>query len=201
MRLYSEEDFRRRPHQIAPEILRADLTPLLLQLADMDVKLDDAPWFDTLPAEAIAHARELLIRLGAISENGRVTHLGQQMSAVPLHPRLSRFVLAAASHGAEGKLHELQRRLRKGVSLWRSGSEYTSFPTWIRSWQPSRQATSGDSGSRLQKLFHGRARANQSRMRWRKRCFTDIRIGWDAAAGIPCCSPPVDLHGSIARVS
>lgn len=99
VRLYSEEDFRRRPDHVAPEILRADLAPLLLQLADMNVSVDDLPWFDKPPAEAIVHARELLVRLAAISQHDCITQMGQQMSAFPLHPRLSRFVLEAVRRG------------------------------------------------------------------------------------------------------
>lgn len=100
VRLYSEEDFRRRPHHIAPEILRADLTPLLLQLADMQLCFDEMPWLDSPPVGSIEQAQELLLRLGGILDTGHITPLGRRMAALPLHPRLSCFVLEAAALGA-----------------------------------------------------------------------------------------------------
>jgi ATP-dependent helicase HrpB len=102
IRLYSEEDFRRRPYEIGPEILRADLSPLMLQLAEMGIAVDDVLWFDAPPEDALAHARELLSRLGAISEHGAITRMGRRMALLPVHPRLSRFLWEAA-HGGAGK--------------------------------------------------------------------------------------------------
>ena len=114
VRLYSEEDFRRRPDHIAPEIERADLAPLLLQLADMNLSVDDVPWFDTPPRGAVAHARELLIRLGAMEEHDRITSMGQRMSDIPLHPRLSRFALEAARRGVGREASRIAAALSEG---------------------------------------------------------------------------------------
>jgi ATP-dependent helicase HrpB len=128
VRLYTEEDFNRRPDHIAPEILRADLNPVLLQLADMDVAGDDVPWLDAPPEQAIAHARELLLRLGALSGDGCITPLGRQMSSIPLHPRLSRFFIEATRQGvgreasriaaalSEGRLRMEERERRRHAS-------------------------------------------------------------------------------------
>jgi ATP-dependent helicase HrpB len=124
VRLYSEEDFRRRAEQGTPEIYRADLSQTLLQLAAMGIEWDELAWLENPPAEALAHARGLLIRLGAFDASLRLTSLGRRMAAVPLHPRLSRFVLEATRYGetkqaaliaaqlSEGRLR-LDDRLRK----------------------------------------------------------------------------------------
>jgi ATP-dependent helicase HrpB len=114
IRLYSEEDFRRRPYEIGPEILRADLTPLMLQLAEMGVGIDDVPWFDAPPEEAVAHARTVLARVGAISEHDTITAMGRRMSALPVHARLSRFVLEAARRGAGKEASRIAAALSEG---------------------------------------------------------------------------------------
>jgi ATP-dependent helicase HrpB len=114
IRLYSEEDFRRRPYEIGPEILRADLTPLLLQVAEMGVAIDEAPWFDAPPVDGVAHARELLTRLGAVSEHNSVTQTGRRMSTFPMHPRLSRFVLEAAYLGSGKEASRIAAALSEG---------------------------------------------------------------------------------------
>jgi ATP-dependent helicase HrpB len=114
IRLYSEEDFRRRPFDIGPEILRADLSPLLMQLAEMGLGVDDVPWFDAPPADAVVHATELLTRLGAISTHGRITRMGRRMSSVPVHPRLSRFVCEAVRLGAGKESSRIAAALSEG---------------------------------------------------------------------------------------
>jgi ATP-dependent helicase HrpB len=94
IRLYSEEDFRRRPDLALPEIRRSDLSPVLLQLGAMGIAREELPWLEAPPAEALDQARELLGRLGAFA-NGELTGEGRRMSAIPVHPRLARFCLEA----------------------------------------------------------------------------------------------------------
>src|SRR6185437_15969375 len=44
---------------------------------------------------ALAQARDLLGRLGALDAAGRATELGAQMARTPVHPRLAHMLLAA----------------------------------------------------------------------------------------------------------
>jgi ATP-dependent helicase HrpB len=79
-----------------PEILTADLAPLVLELARWGT--DDPQtltWMDPPPATAIDHARALLIRLGALDGAGRITPHGEAMSRYGLHPRLAHMLLRA----------------------------------------------------------------------------------------------------------
>jgi len=94
IRVYSEEDFRRRAEVALPEILRADLSPVLLQLAAMGIACAELPWLESPPAASLDHARELLVRLGAFL-HGELTDDGTRMSGIPVHPRLARFCLEA----------------------------------------------------------------------------------------------------------
>lgn len=100
IRLYTREDFARRPAQDAPEIMRRELTHLLLDMHGCGVRdVSGLPWLTAPPAPAITAAEQLLVRLGAVAD-GRLTQLGSRMAALPLHPRLARLVLEAQQRGA-----------------------------------------------------------------------------------------------------
>ncbi|HEX8166455.1 MAG TPA: ATP-dependent helicase HrpB [Beijerinckiaceae bacterium] len=85
-----------------PEILSADLAPLLLDCAAWGVADPQRLAFlDPPPEPAVREARALLEELGALDRDGRITEAGRRLRALPLPPRLARMVLGAAGHGAE----------------------------------------------------------------------------------------------------
>ncbi|WP_260292920.1 ATP-dependent helicase HrpB [Sedimenticola hydrogenitrophicus] len=89
------EQARLIPHQ-PPELLEADLAPLVLELALWGVtSADGLAWLDGPPAGAYAQARELLQRLDALDAQGRITALGRRMVGLALHPRLAHLLLNA----------------------------------------------------------------------------------------------------------
>ena len=113
-RLYTQPDHDSRPAHEVPEIRRADLAEPLLLLQALGVGAPAAfPWFEAPPVEALAGAAELLDRLGAVRE-GALTELGARLAALPLHPRLSRVLLAGEARGvgreAAGLVALLQER-------------------------------------------------------------------------------------------
>jgi ATP-dependent helicase HrpB len=79
-----------------PEILQTDLTGLALELAAWGA-IDAATlvWLDPPPAATLASARDLLRRLAALDDRGRVTPHGREMARLPLHPRLAHMLVAA----------------------------------------------------------------------------------------------------------
>ncbi|MDE3153373.1 MAG: ATP-dependent helicase HrpB [Gemmatimonadota bacterium] len=100
-RLWDEhENHHLLPHD-QPEILAADLAPLALELAVSGI--DDPAelkWLDLPPAPAYRQARELLVELGALDANGRVTAHGRRMAELGTHPRLAHLLLRGAETGA-----------------------------------------------------------------------------------------------------
>lgn len=100
IRLFPESDFVRRPSQASPEIVRADLTQFLLQLAAADLSPADLLWLDPPPPSALDHARDLLVRLRAINTQGALTETARQMIGLPLHPRLACLAVNACRLGA-----------------------------------------------------------------------------------------------------
>ncbi|HEY6373827.1 MAG TPA: ATP-dependent helicase HrpB [Candidatus Sulfotelmatobacter sp.] len=94
LRLYTEEDYSRRPEQDAPEILRSDLSQLCLSLRAMGIAhAGDIAWLDAPAEAAVERAESLLDRLGARRETA------QQLARYPLPPRLSRILVEAVERG------------------------------------------------------------------------------------------------------
>ena len=83
-----------------PEILEADLAGLALHLASWGSgDPEQLAWLDPPPRGALAQARALLIRLGALDANHLITPSGRAMAMLPLHPRLARILLQGEQQG------------------------------------------------------------------------------------------------------
>jgi ATP-dependent helicase HrpB len=91
IRLYTVDDLHRRAIADTPELLRRELSHLVLQLRAM--RSPELRWLDAPPAAALAAAESLLDRLQATP----------QMADLPLPPRLAKLVTEAARLGAPEK--------------------------------------------------------------------------------------------------
>lgn len=100
IRLYSAEEYHRRPKFDVPEIERRELSGLILGLKLMGLEPCALPWFEPPPEAAVASAYELLTRLGALDQGGAVTSTGREMARLPLTPRLARLLVEAQRRGA-----------------------------------------------------------------------------------------------------
>lgn len=79
-----------------PEILRADLAPLALDLAAWGIRnAGDLKWLDAPPSATLASARDLLAKLGAIDSQARISAHGRQIASLGVHPRLAHMLLRA----------------------------------------------------------------------------------------------------------
>jgi ATP-dependent helicase HrpB len=100
-RLWDEPQTASLEPYARPEILAADLSGMLLELAQWGatdpMKL---AFLDPPPAGALNEARVLLLELGAIDADGRITDEGRKLRALPLPPRLARMVVDAGAEGA-----------------------------------------------------------------------------------------------------
>jgi ATP-dependent helicase HrpB len=83
-----------------PEILSADLSSFVLDLAAWGSSADQLAFLDPPPHPALAEAKALLTELGAIDDAGRITDEGRKLRQLPLPPRLARMVVDAAAEGA-----------------------------------------------------------------------------------------------------
>ncbi len=91
-----------------PEILAADLSSLMLDLAAWGVSDPGTLAFlDPPPGPAWAEAKALLTRLDAITPSGALTAAGKALARLPLHPRLAHMVIAGAEDGDATSAAEL----------------------------------------------------------------------------------------------
>ena len=100
-RLWSEPETQGLLAFTAPEILSADLAPLLLDCAAWGVTDPTMlKWLDTPLPGALAAARDELLSLGAIEPDGRLTERGRDLRQLPLAPRLAAMIMEAAEFAA-----------------------------------------------------------------------------------------------------
>jgi ATP-dependent helicase HrpB len=100
-RLWDERQTGSLPAANTPEILAADLSGLVLDLAYWGVADPGSLAFlDPPPRAAVAEAKALLGDLGAIDAAGRITEEGKRLRQLPLPPRLARMVVDGAAAGA-----------------------------------------------------------------------------------------------------
>jgi ATP-dependent helicase HrpA len=130
IRLYSEEDFARRPAQTDPEIRRASLAGTILSMLDWKLgDIADFPFLQPPASAAVRDGRKELLELGAVRENAQctvhdaqcpgppsqgsaeravpasarplqITSLGRKLAKLPLEPSLSRMLYEADAQGA-----------------------------------------------------------------------------------------------------
>jgi ATP-dependent helicase HrpB len=107
-RLWDEPQTASLAAYTQPEILSADLSSLLLDLAQWGVS-DPATlaFLDPPPAPALKEARSLLRELGALDADGRITAEGKSLRALALPPRLARMIVDSHRLGAGEEASEI----------------------------------------------------------------------------------------------
>ena len=84
-----------------PEMLSADLSSFMLDLAQWGANdPGKLAFIDPPPQAALNEARALLVELGAIDAQRRITEEGRKLRQLPLPPRLARMVVDAGAQGA-----------------------------------------------------------------------------------------------------
>lgn len=98
-RLWSESDHVRRTASWQAEIHRADLSALLLELTLWGVTdVNQLPWLEAPPNASINRAKDLLNQLGVLKGN-HLSKMGDQVSSLPVHPRLAAMLCWAQDNG------------------------------------------------------------------------------------------------------
>jgi ATP-dependent helicase HrpB len=102
-RLWSQHSHQQLNAARKPEILEADLAPLMLDLAQWGINdIKELAWITLPPAGTVAQAKELLEQLGA-TKDGKITSRGREMQQLPTHPRIAHLLLDAKKWSAEEK--------------------------------------------------------------------------------------------------
>jgi ATP-dependent helicase HrpB len=94
-RLWSEGSHIHLNPSRKPEIMEADLAPLMLELSQWGIQqLEELACLTLPPAGAVSQAKELLQSLDAIQDM-KITARGKKMLQLPTHPRLAHMLIEA----------------------------------------------------------------------------------------------------------
>jgi ATP-dependent helicase HrpA len=108
IRLYSEEDYGRRPEFTEPEILRTNLAAVILQMISLGLgDIASFPFLQPPDSRGIKDGVDLLTELGAIrtpdpsKTDARLslTKIGRDLSRLPIEPRFARMVVESKNTG------------------------------------------------------------------------------------------------------
>lgn len=147
------------PHR-SPEILEADLTPLLLDLSQWGSSdINSLAWLTLPPAGAVMQARELLQQLGAL-EGKKITAQGKEMLRLPAHPRIAHLLLEAKKSGLASLAADIAALLEERDPLGKvAGSDLSLRIEVLRKWR-KKEFVSADR-KRLERI-------ERVAMQWRK---------------------------------
>lgn len=94
-RMWSERIQENMTEHRIPEIMEADLSSLVLDMAQWGiVDPHQLTWLTPPPKATLAQAVETLHQLNAL-ENGRITEHGRKIHSLPCHPRIAHMLLMA----------------------------------------------------------------------------------------------------------
>ncbi len=98
-RLWSESSHHTRAVSWQPEVFRADLSSLVIEVGQWGVTdIQSLPWIDTPPLSAIERAKTLLQSLDLWGDDG-LTERGRAVAKLPLPPRLGHMLLWGSEQG------------------------------------------------------------------------------------------------------
>ncbi|TAJ50045.1 MAG: ATP-dependent RNA helicase HrpA [Herbiconiux sp.] len=105
IRLYSEDDFDRRPEFTDPEILRTNLAAVILQMISLGLgDIAAFPFLQPPDSRGIKDGLDLLAELGAVRGTGKdghpaLTPVGRDLARLPIEPRFARMVVESKRTG------------------------------------------------------------------------------------------------------
>ena len=184
IRLYSEDDFDRRPEYTDPEITRTNLASVILRMASLGLgDIETFPFVDPPELRNIRDGIALLEELDAVRPEHEgtdrwLTPIGRQLARMPIDPRFGRMVIAAAGSGCLRELmiitaamsvqdpreRPAEKRDAAAELHARFAEPGSDFLTWLNLWdhlETERRERSGSAFRRMcrqEVLNHNRIR-------------------------------------------
>ncbi|MBC7921087.1 MAG: ATP-dependent helicase HrpB, partial [Ferruginibacter sp.] len=141
-RLWSEGLHQQLAPHRTPEILEADLAPVVLELAQWGVAdVRSLTWLTPPPPGATGQARELLNQLGAL-DGVRITDRGRAMLRLPTHPRVAHLLLEGQAAGLTALATDVAALLEERDPLPReAGADLSLRVETVRRWRGGGRVT------------------------------------------------------------
>lgn len=204
VRLFGEDDYRRRPEHATPEILRTSLAGAVLSMIELGIRDIASFPFPTPPDPsmirvALAELREL----DAIEEDGEgalfLTDTGRRLARMPVEPRIGRMILAAADERSTASVlplaaflscedprrHSIEQREVAKQAYAKFKAPDSDFAGILKMWLWWRKESEGLSQNKRRKLckanFLSFNRMAEWQEIWRQLSGIASRIGIDTA--------------------
>lgn len=118
-RLWTKATEQRMTDCRVPEILTADLTPMVLDVAAWgESRPERLPWMTPPPAAHLAQGKNLLQLLHAVDDQNVITRHGRELWRLPYHPRLAQMMWRAKQLGLQDLGLKLAEMLESSPSSW-----------------------------------------------------------------------------------
>ncbi|MGZ5015869.1 MAG: ATP-dependent RNA helicase HrpA [Methylobacter sp.] len=97
IRLYSHNDYLARPEFTEPEIMRTNLSAVILQMISLNLgDIEEFPFIEPPEDKMIRDGKTVLHEVNALDKAGKLTEVGKQLAKFPTDPKLARMLIAAA---------------------------------------------------------------------------------------------------------
>ena len=139
-RLWTHATQQRMGEQRQPEIVDADLVPMVLDVAAFgETDVESLPWLTPPPKCNVARAGNELRALHAISVEGQITPLGRKMAAMPCHPRISRMILQARNAQEKSLACDIAAILEEKDVMTQDSNAYSDLLLRVSALQDARR--------------------------------------------------------------
>ncbi|MBV6274440.1 ATP-dependent RNA helicase HrpA [Alcaligenaceae bacterium CGII-47] len=150
VRLYAEDDFKRRPPFTDPEILRSSLASVILRMKALRLEdIEAFPFVDPPTGRAVADGYQLLQELGALDEHNALSATGVSLARLPVDPRIARMVLAAREQQCltevlviaaalsvqDPRERPMQAREASEAAHAKFNDKQSEFLSWLKLWR------------------------------------------------------------------
>jgi ATP-dependent helicase HrpA len=182
LRLYSEQDFLGRPEFTEPEIQRTNLAAVILSMLRLKLGVvEDFPFIDPPDSRLVRDGYLLLEELTAVDRGGKMTPLGERMAGLPVDPRFSRMLAAAAENGSltevlviasalsvqDPRERPVDKQQAADELHRRFWDERSDFLAWLNLWNYYEEQRQSLSKSQLRKLCQREFFAFMRMREWR----------------------------------
>ena len=136
-RLWTKATDARMAKDRTPEILEADLAPVLLDIAAWGcAPVQALPWLTPPPRYSLEVARSLLGQLGAVDERCNLTPVGRAMHSVPCHPRIANMIMGAGTVEQKALACDIAALLEEKDPMGGEDCALDLRVDMLRSWKP-----------------------------------------------------------------
>jgi len=168
IRLYSEQDFEKRPEFTEPEILRTNLAAVILQMISLGLgDIARFPFLQPPDSRGVKDGLDLLKELNAVEGEAKITRIGRQLTQLPIDPRFARMILESKQHGTTREVmaivsglsiqdpreRPLERRPQADQQHARFTDQTSDFLTLLNLWNYLEEKQKELSGNQFRKLI------------------------------------------------